>query len=165
MWLRVHYLFLYIYLFSKALLVLKRAFCVSVAGAVTRKAAETGTRPHRTRWSLTGRLCDSSSCARERGKVNGWVSDWLNGWVTERMSRRMDELVNKLVSSRCTRRPSWADLHLIAHSVGAGGESVWVAEGRLSQVPVHWGAVTTWIGFVQSQVVQSLEDHAGNTPN
>lgn len=81
------------------------------------------------------------------------------------MNEHMDELVNKWVPSRCARRPSWADLHLIAHSVGTVGDSVWVAEGRLSQVPVHQGAVTTWIGFVQSQVVQSPEDHAGNTPN
>lgn len=88
------------------------------------------------------------------------TSERPNGWVTER-----EKPVNKRAPSRRARRPSWAELHLLAHSVGTAGDSLWAAEGRLSQVPVHRGAVTTWIGFVQSQVVQSQEDHAGKIPN
>lgn len=71
------------------------------------------------------------------------------------------------VSNGVTSAPdeSMAASMTSAPDMGTVGDSMWAAEGRLSQVPVHRGAVTTWIGFVQSQVVQSLEDHAGNTPN
>lgn len=41
-------LFIYFYLFSKVLLVLTHAVCAPTAGAVTRKAVETGTRLHQT---------------------------------------------------------------------------------------------------------------------
>lgn len=41
-------LFIYFYLFSKVLLVLKHTLYVPTADAVTRKAVETGTRLHQT---------------------------------------------------------------------------------------------------------------------
>lgn len=41
-------LFIYFYLFSKVLLVLKHTVYVPIADAVTRKAVETGTRLHQT---------------------------------------------------------------------------------------------------------------------
>lgn len=101
-----------------------------------------------------------SACERGNESVNEWATKFSSGWVDERAKPG-----NKRAPSWRARRPSWADLHLIAHSVGTAGDSLWAAEGRLSQVPVHRGAVTTWMGSVQSQVVQSQEDHAGKIPN
>lgn len=116
-----------------------------LADAVTRKAAGTGTRRPQTPWSSTGRPRDASSSSSASVDA-GWVSEGVTEGLTDRCA-------------------SWAELHLRARGVGTVGESVWVAEGRLSQVPGLGGAVTTWLGFVQSQVAHSLEDHAGNTPN